>query len=142
MARRAARRGVATASSGSGPAPLAPRPERRLAPQEPSALATALRLLAVEPPQVSLAHMALRFPPVSQFLERFRSLLRRRRTFDFDAGGRLAAARRPGGRVPRAARADARPGRSRIQQAAPFAPIRIARADVEERSPAWNVRSA
>jgi chromatin segregation and condensation protein Rec8/ScpA/Scc1 (kleisin family) len=29
----------------------------------------------------------------------------------------------------------------KIQQAAPFAPIRIARADVE-RSPSWNVRSA
>ena len=29
-----------------------------------------------EPPDVSLAHMALRFPPVSQFVERFRALLR------------------------------------------------------------------
>ena len=28
--------------------------------------------------------MALRFPPVVQFLERFRSLLRRRARFDFD----------------------------------------------------------
>ena len=28
--------------------------------------------------------MALRFPPVSQFLERFRAVLRRRRVFDFD----------------------------------------------------------
>src|SRR4051812_12290203 len=62
-----------------GPAPLAPQPERRLAPQEPERLAGALRLLAVEPPQPSLAHMGLRFPPVSQFLERFRALLRRRR---------------------------------------------------------------
>jgi segregation and condensation protein A len=66
-----------------GPAPLAPRVERRLAPQPPEALAAALRALAAEPPQVSLSHMALRFPPVSQFLERFRSLLRRRRVFDF-----------------------------------------------------------
>ena len=48
-------------------------------------LAAALRALAAEPPQVSLAHMALRFPPVSQFLERFRALLRRRRSFDFEA---------------------------------------------------------
>ena len=67
-----------------GPAPLAPRPERRLAAQDPAALASALRGLAVEPPKVSLSHMALRFPPVSQFLERFRAVLRRRRVFDFD----------------------------------------------------------
>jgi segregation and condensation protein A len=68
-----------------GPAPLAPKLERQLAPQSPETLASAIRALAVEPPQVSLAHMALRFPPVSQFLERFRSLLRRRRLFDFEA---------------------------------------------------------
>ena len=67
-----------------GPAPLAPRLERRLAPQDPAALGAALRALAVPPPTVSLGHMALRFPPVSQFLERFRSLLVRRRVFDFD----------------------------------------------------------
>ena len=59
--------------------------ERRLAPQQPESLAAALRALAAEPPQVSLSHMALRFPPVSQFLERFRALLRRRRAFDFVA---------------------------------------------------------
>ena len=29
--------------------------------------------------------MALRFPPVAQFLERFRAVLRRRSRFDFDA---------------------------------------------------------
>src|SRR4051812_42789157 len=46
-----------------GPAPLAPKPERKLAPQDPEKLATALRLLAVEPPEPSVAHMALRFPP-------------------------------------------------------------------------------
>src|SRR5713101_7513075 len=62
-----------------GPAPLAPRPERKLAPQDREQLATALRALAVPPPPVSLAHMALRFPPVGQFVERFRSLLRKRR---------------------------------------------------------------
>src|SRR4051795_3463298 len=44
-----------------GPAPLAPRPERRLAPQDPERLAEVVRLLAVEPPEVSLRHMALRF---------------------------------------------------------------------------------
>src|SRR5262249_9260899 len=67
-----------------GPAPLAPQPERKLAPQDPEKLAKVLRLLAVEPPQVSLAHMTLHFPPVAQFLERFRALLRRRSVFDFD----------------------------------------------------------
>src|SRR5918992_4744953 len=68
-----------------GPAPLAPRPERKLAPQDPNKLAAALRVLAAPPPNVSLGHMALRFPPVSQFLERFRAVLRRRTRFDFDA---------------------------------------------------------
>src|SRR4051795_11189639 len=58
-----------------GPAPLAPRVERRLAPQEPESLASALRVLAEEPPAVSLAHLELRFPPVTQFLERFRAVL-------------------------------------------------------------------
>src|SRR5216110_662379 len=45
-----------------GPAPLAPRAERRLAPQEPEQLLAALRTLTAEPPAVSLAHMELRFP--------------------------------------------------------------------------------
>src|SRR5205809_5639449 len=48
-----------------GPAPFAPRVERRLAPQDPISLAEALRTLAAEPPPVSLAHMELRFPPVA-----------------------------------------------------------------------------
>jgi segregation and condensation protein A len=67
-----------------GPAPLAPIPERPLAPQEPAALATALRALAAEPPEPSLRHLELRFPPVSLFLDRFRAVLRRMRRFDFD----------------------------------------------------------
>src|SRR5579862_4762420 len=54
-----------------GPAPLQPQVERKLAPQEPEKLAAALRLLAQEPPEPSVAHMALRFPPVSQFVERW-----------------------------------------------------------------------
>ncbi len=124
-----------------GPAPLATKPERQLAPQEPGRLAAALRGLAVEPPQLSLRHMALRFPPVSQFLELFRSLLRRRRTIDFD---------QEVGSLPRADQAVAflallelaKEGEIRVRQAAPFAPMRIARADVEEGSPAWNVHSA
>lgn len=124
-----------------GPAPLAPRPERKLAPQEPAQLAAVLRALAVEPPQVSLAHMALRFPPVAQFVERFRSLLRRRRVLDFDQEvGRLS-------RVEQAVAFLAllelrKAGEISVQQAAPFAPIRIARADVEEGGLQWNVRSA
>ncbi|HSP72741.1 MAG TPA: segregation/condensation protein A, partial [Gaiellaceae bacterium] len=114
-----------------GPAPLAPRPERTLAPQEPAQLAAVLRALAVEPPQVSLAHMALRFPPVAQFLERFRALLRRRSVLDFDQEvGQLS-------RVEQAVAFLAllelrKAGEISVQQAAPFAPIRIARADVEE----------
>ena len=95
-----------------GPAPLAPRPERKLAPAGPEQLAAALRLLAEPPPQVSLSHMALRFPPVAQFLERFRAVLRRRRRFDFDTEVGSLLARRPGGRLPRAARA-AQGGRDR-----------------------------
>jgi segregation and condensation protein A len=67
-----------------GPAPLAPIPERPLAPQEPAALATALRALAAEPPEPSLRHLELRFPPVSLFLDRFRAVLRRKRRFVFD----------------------------------------------------------
>ena len=58
-----------------GPAPLAPTPERRLAQQEPLRLVEAIRGLAVEPPHVSISHLALRFPPVSQFVERFRAVL-------------------------------------------------------------------
>ena len=68
-----------------GPAPLAPPAERRLAPQDPALLAATLRALAAEPPQVSLKHLELRFPPVTQFLERFRALLKRRSRFDFDS---------------------------------------------------------
>jgi segregation and condensation protein A len=124
-----------------GPAPLAPKPERRLAPQQPERLAEVLRLLAVEPPQVSTAHMALRFPPVAQFLERFRSVLRRRRVIDFD---------QEVGSLPRVDQAVAflallelrKAGEISLQQAAPFAPIRIARADVEEGGLQWHVRSA
>jgi segregation and condensation protein A len=67
-----------------GPAPLAPVPQRPLPPQDPVALASALRQLAAEPPAPSLAHLELRFPPVSLFLDRFRALLGRRRQFVFD----------------------------------------------------------
>jgi segregation and condensation protein A len=70
-----------------GPAPLAPVPERIPIDFQarPETLADALRALAAEPPEPSLRHLALNFPPVSIFLERFRAVLRRRRRFDFDA---------------------------------------------------------
>jgi segregation and condensation protein A len=67
-----------------GPAPIAPKVELRLAPQQPESLAAALRVLGQEPPEVSLAHMQLTFPPVMRFLERLRAVLRRRREFAFD----------------------------------------------------------
>ncbi|HKP19786.1 MAG TPA: segregation/condensation protein A [Gaiellaceae bacterium] len=130
-----------------GPAPLAPRAEPRIAPQRPETLVAALRALAAEPPQVSLGHMALRFPPVTQFVERFRALLRRRRRFDFDqeVGGlsRIEQA------VAFLALLELRKGGElRIDQAAPFAPIRIepaaegVRARDEEGEDSWNARSA
>jgi segregation and condensation protein A len=123
-----------------GPAPLAPRPERRLAPQDPERLAATLRLLAVPPPDVSLAHMPLRFPPVSQFLERFRAVLRRRRRFDFD--GEVEGLSRVDQAVAFLALLELRKaGEVRLEQAAPFAPIRISRPDVEG-EPAWIARSA
>ena len=129
-----------------GPSPLAPKVETPLAPQEPERLAQVIRMLAVEPPQVSMAHMALRFPPVAQFLERFRSVLRRRSRFDFDQEVK---------ELPRIDQAIAflallelrRSGEITIDQSAPFAPIRIARAgkdssDQDERNTAWTLRSA
>jgi segregation and condensation protein A len=123
-----------------GPAPLAPQVERKLAPQDPEKLAGALRVLAIEPPAPSLAHMALRFPPVSQFLERWRSLLRRRSRFDFDQ--EVQGLSRVEVAVAFLALLELRKqDEIAIAQAAPFAPIRISRADAE-RSLSWNVRSA
>ena len=123
-----------------GPAPLAPQPERRLARQDPNALATALRALAVPPPAVSLSHMALRFPPVSQFLERFRALLSRRRLFDFDS--EVAGLSRVEQAVAFLALLELRKsGEVALSQGAPFAPIRISRID-DERMTTWTARSA
>ena len=126
-----------------GPAPLAPQPERRLAPQKPESLATALRALAAEPPAVLLAHLELRFPPVAQFLERFRAVLSRRRVFDLDAEVEGMS------RIEQAVAFLAllelrRGGEVALEQAAPFAPIRVRRAAAhsEERRPEWTARSA
>jgi segregation and condensation protein A len=129
-----------------GPAPLAPKGETPLAPQDPAGLAAGLRQLAQDPPEVSLSHMALRFPPVSQFLARFRALLGRRSRFDFEA--EVAG-------LTRLEQASAflavlelrRAGELSIEQAAPFAPIRVRRLTKEntapeERTAVWNVRSA
>jgi segregation and condensation protein A len=123
-----------------GPAPLAPRAEPQLASQDPAALAAALRALAAEPPSVSLAHMALRFPPVAQFVERLRAALRRRRRLDFDS--EVAGLSRLEQAVAFLALLELRKaGEIRLDQAAPFAPVRIRRAD-DERTLAWNARSA
>lgn len=123
-----------------GPAPLAPRPEQPLGPQDPGRLAQAIRLLAQDPPQVSLSHMALRFPPVAQFLERFRAVLRRRARFDFDQ--ELGGLSRVEQAVAFLAMLELRRnGEVRIEQAAPFAPIRISRTDAE-REGLWTLRSA
>jgi segregation and condensation protein A len=113
-----------------GPAPLAPKPELRLAPQEPEGLATVLRLLAQEPPEVSLAHMQLTFPPVAQFLERLRAILRRRSRFAFDDELRELS------RLEQASAFLAllelrKLGELRIEQTQPFGPIGVSRPDVE-----------
>ena len=124
-----------------GPAPLAPQPERKLAPQDPQALASLLRSLAVEPPDVSTGHMALRFPPVSQFVERFRALLAKRSRVDFDEA--VAGLSRVEVAVAFLALLDLRRSDEvSIDQAAPFAPIRISRPDVEGRESPWIARSA
>ena len=129
-----------------GPAPLAPRPERRLASQSADLLGAALRVLATTPAAVSLRHMELRFPPVSQFLDHFRSVLARRRRFDFDA--EVAGLPRIEQAVAFLALLELRKGGEvELEQSAPFAPIRVSRCDLAaeeavEETAAWNVRSA
>ena len=124
-----------------GPAPLRPVRERPIEAQDPTALAAALRELAVPPKTVSLAHMSLRYPPLEQFVERFRSLLRRRSRFDFeDELGELS-------RVEQAIAFLAllelgRLGEIAINQAAPFARIRVERQRKERNSEWTNARSA
>jgi chromatin segregation and condensation protein Rec8/ScpA/Scc1 (kleisin family) len=83
--------------------------------------------------------MALRFPPVSQFLDRFRAVLRRRRVFDLDA--EVVGMSRVEQAVAFLALLELRrAGEVSLEQAASFAPIRVRReaeARVEERRPEW-----
>ena len=129
-----------------GPAPLAPVPERRLAAQDPNRLAAVLRGLAAEPPAVSLAHMALRLPSVERFLERFRAVLRRRVAFSFEE--ELTGLSRIEQAVAFLALLELRKANElALEQAEPFAPIRVIRAREESRAEEkrgapWIVRSA
>jgi segregation and condensation protein A len=130
-----------------GPAPLQPaRPEPALGSQSPDSLADAIRGLAVEPPAPSTAHMALAFPPLAQFLERWRSLLRRRTRLDFDQ--ETAGLTRVEVAVAFLALLElAKQQELAVDQAAPFAPIRILRASAETSTlmkgdGQWNVHSA
>jgi chromatin segregation and condensation protein Rec8/ScpA/Scc1 (kleisin family) len=84
--------------------------------------------------------MALRFPPVSQFVERFRALLTRRRLFDFDA--EVEGLSRIEQAVALLALLELRKsGEIGLNQAAPFAPIRVSRTH-DERMAEWKRRSA
>jgi segregation and condensation protein A len=126
-----------------GPAPLAPKIERRLAPQDPEQLAASIRALTAEPPAVSLAHLELRFPPVEQFLGRFRSLLARRTRFDFDS--EVSGLTRVEQAVAFLALLELRKaGEVELSQAATFAPIRVQRNPETrtERNDTWTARSA
>ena len=71
---------AANATATSGSARRRSRPGRSEGSQRRirSSWPATLRLLAAPPPEVSLSHMSLISPPVSQFLERFRAILRRR----------------------------------------------------------------
>jgi segregation and condensation protein A len=124
-----------------GPPPIAAAPaEPCTAPQPAVRLADALRALAAEPPALSTSHMALEFPPVARFVERWRALLRRRSRLDFDR--ETAGLSRVEVAVAFLAVLElARGGELALAQAAPFAPIRITR-PAAERSLAWTVHSA
>ena len=107
------------------PAPLAPPTARPvLRPHDPAELAGALRRLSAEPPAPSLRHMGA-FPPVSRFLDTFRSLLRRRGRFLFDREVE------PLSRVEQAVAFLAllelrKAGEVTLRQLAPFEPIAVA----------------
>ncbi|HXV58685.1 MAG TPA: segregation/condensation protein A [Gaiellaceae bacterium] len=107
-----------------GAAPLAPAPAREQAREEPARLVAALRALAAAPPEPSLGHLVLTYPPLSRFLDRFRSLLDSRGRFAFDA------------EVDRLSRVEQivaflallelhKQGEARVAQAGPFEPITV-----------------
>jgi segregation and condensation protein A len=107
-----------------GAAPLAPVPERPLARQDPAQLAVALRALAAAQPEPSLRHLVLSYPPLSRFLDRFRSLLASRGRFAFDNEvGRMSRVEQI---VAFLALLELRKrDEARIAQAGPFEPITV-----------------
>jgi segregation and condensation protein A len=124
-----------------GPAPLQPRPERPLPQGRAEDLVAAIRALVQEPPRLSLAHMGLRFPPIERFLDRFRAVLRRRSVFMLDA--ELEGLSRLEQAAAFLALLELRKGNEvRIEQAAPFSPIRVSRLDIERSSEWRTARSA
>ena len=151
--------GLAAGAAGARERPLLParpgaaRAARRAAASRrssPRRSRAALRGLAVEPPEVSLAHMGLRFPPVVAVP----GALPRRCC----AGAGASTSTRRRRSSPRLEQAVAflallelrKAGEIRIEQAGPFAPIR-SRAGAEEGptpepdeegDSSWNVRSA
>jgi chromatin segregation and condensation protein Rec8/ScpA/Scc1 (kleisin family) len=85
--------------------------------------------------------MALRFPPIERFLDRFRAVLRRRGAFMLDAELEGLS------RLEQAAAFLAvlelrKQGEIAVEQAAPFAPIRVSRPGVERSSEWRTARSA
>jgi len=107
-----------------GAAPLAPVPAHPLALQDPAQLAVALRALAAVPPEPSLGHLVLTYPPLARFVERFRSLLASRGRFAFD--NEVDRLTRSEQIVAFLALLELRKrGEARIGQAGPFEPITV-----------------
>ena len=69
-----------------GPAPLAPRPEPIVEAfsEDPWQLQAAVGRMLEPPPEIDLSVVRRRLVPVSEFLARFRAVLRERRAFGFD----------------------------------------------------------
>ena len=70
----------------SGPAPLAPRPEPVVEEfsEDPWQLQIAIGRMLRPPPEIDVSAVRRRLVPVSEFLTRFRQVLRERRAFSFD----------------------------------------------------------
>ena len=70
----------------SGPAPLAPRPQIEVDEfsEDPWQLHSAISRLLTPPPRIDISSVRRRLVPVSEFLTRFRDLLRERRGFAFE----------------------------------------------------------